>query len=308
MAAFLSSKGPGGFPPLASRESQVTIPAKNIVQFQRRSVLAGGSAMLLLPFKPVHAHSRRTTVATDTLQDLTTDLIAANRILAHEGVLDAFGHVSVRHPDRPDNFLMSQSRSPELVDTDDIMEFDAAGEPIHARGRVPYGERYIHAAVLAARSDVHAVVHNHSPEVLPFSVTESPLRPMTHIGGVLGGPVPTWDIADKFGDDTNLLVVNLEQGADLAGTLDEGPAVLMRGHGAVVAGPSLRRLVYVALALHREAGLLINARQMGEVKYLSPGENSRMSRLLDPDGPSAPLERAWQYWCVRAGVPYVSRL
>lgn len=239
------------------------------------------------------------------IERVTADLIAANHILAFEGVLDAFGHVSARHPDIPDHFLMSQSRSPALVDDDDIMEFDAAGEPVDARGREPYGERYIHAAIFAARPDVHAVVHNHSPEVLPFSVSSTPLRPMTHIGGVLGGPVPTWDIADKFGDETNLLVLNMEQGADLAGALNKGAAVLMRGHGAVVAGPSMRRVVYVALALHREAGLLMAARQLGDVKYLSQGENGKMSRLLAPGAPTAPLERAWQYWCTRAGVPYV---
>ncbi len=242
---------------------------------------------------------------TNELDRVIADLIAANHILAYEGVLDAFGHVSARHPDRPNHFLMSRSRSPALVDRDDIMEFNADGEPVDARGREPYGERYIHAGVFAARQDVHAVVHNHSPEVLPFSVSSTPLRPMTHIGGVLGGAVPTWDIADKFGDDTNLLVVNMEQGADLAGALDKGPAILMRGHGAVVAGPSMRRLVYVALALHREAGLLMAARLLGDVRYLSPGENGKMSRLLAPGAPTAPLERAWQYWCIRAGVPYV---
>lgn len=245
---------------------------------------------------------------TTTFDALVQDLIAANRILAHEGVLDAFGHISARHPERRDHFLMSRSRSPALVEADDIMEFDAAGEPVDARGREPYGERYIHAAILAARSDVNAVVHNHSPEVLPFSVTDASLRPISHIGGALGGPVPTWDIADKFGDETNLLVLNMTQGADLADALDEGPAILMRGHGAVAAAPSIRRLVYVALALHREAGLLTAALQLGKIKYLSAGENSKMNQLVKSDAPSPPLERAWQYWCVRAGVPYVPNL
>lgn len=281
---------------------------QNVTLFRRRTLLAAAGAMLV-PINPAISQSERKTVPTNAFEEVVMDLIAANRILEHEGVLDAFGHVSVRHPDRPDHFLMSQSRSPALVTADDIMEFDATGEPIDARGRTPYSERYIHAAVLGARSDVHAVVHNHSPEVLPFSVTDAPLRPMTHIGGVLGGPVPTWDISDRFGDETNLLVINMEQGEDLAEALGGGPAVLMRGHGAVVAGPSIRRLVYVALALHREAGLLMAAKNLGDVKYLSPGENRKMSGVLVPDGKtSSGLERGWEYWCVRAGVPYVPKL
>jgi len=279
-------------------------PLDDPIRPSRRHFIAAVAAVLA-PVTPLISSTRSNTMPKSQIDAVIADLIAANHILAYEGVLDAFGHVSARHPERPTHFLMSRSRSPALVERDDIMEFDAAGEPVDARGREPYGERYIHAAVLAARADVHAVVHNHSPEVLPFSVSNAALRPMTHIGGVLGGPVPTWDIADKFGNETNLLVLDMDQGADLAQALEQRPAILMRGHGAVVAGPTLRRLVYVALALHREAGLLMAARQLGEVKYLSPGENAKMSRLLAPGAPSGGLERAWQYWCIRAGVPYV---
>ena len=139
------------------------------------------------------------------------DLVIANRILAHEGVVDGFGHVSLRHPERHDRFFMSRSRSPELVTRDDIMEFDLDCNPIDQRGRVMYGERAIHGAIFQTRPDVGSVVHNHAHEIIPYSVTKMPMRQVIHTAGGMGHEVPVWDIRDDFGD-TDMLVRNLSQG------------------------------------------------------------------------------------------------
>ena len=169
-------------------------------------------------------------------------LVAANRILANEGVVDAFGHVSVRDPRNAARFWLSRSRSPALVELDDLMEFSLDGAAIDARGRTPYGERMIHAAIYAARGDVQSVVHNHAYDVLPFTITEEPLRPVVHTASVIGAVVPVWDIRAKFGG-TDMLVRSLEQGRDLAATLANNTCALIRGHGAVVVGASIERAV-----------------------------------------------------------------
>ena len=152
-------------------------------------------------------------------------------------MVDAYGHVTVRHPDNPGRYLMSCSRAPELVTLDDIMEFTLDGEPVDDSGRVPYAERFIHGAIYEKRPDVNSVVHNHSHAVIPFGVTGVKLRPIVHVGASIGAEVPVWDIRDKFGE-TNLLVVNMEQGRDLADCLGGNRVALMRGHGCAVAGGS----------------------------------------------------------------------
>src|SRR5258706_2354250 len=162
--------------------------------------------------------------------DLRHELALANRILAREGVVDAYGHVSRRHPDRPDRFLLSCSRSPELVVPADLMELKLDGEVANtAEQRKPYLERYIHAAIYEARPEVISVVHNHSSALLPFTVTGTPLRPLIHTAGLIGATVPHWDIRDRFGD-TNLLVANLEQGRDLARALGPNSGVRRPAH------------------------------------------------------------------------------
>ncbi len=242
-----------------------------------------------------------TTIAVD-------DLLAANRILSNEGVIDAFGHVSCRHPLRPAHFLMSRARAPALVTADDLMEFDADGVPVDPRGRHPYVERYIHAAIYQARADVRSVVHDHSTEVIPFGVSTVPLRPVSHIGGLIGERVPVWDVQEKFGSDSNLMVVNLDMGRDLAERLGGGSAVLMRGHGAAVAGPSIRVAVIVAIMLNLQARLQREAIALGgDVKYLSPGEVAATSRTFSAETPGDAIGRTWEYWCVRAGVPFHPR-
>ena len=226
------------------------------------------------------------------------NLVIGNRILAHEGVVDAFGHISVRHPDNPERFLMSRSRSPELVSFDDLMEFTLDGEPVDARGRTAYSERYIHAAILEARPDVNSVVHNHAYEVIPFGVTGVRLRPMFHTAARMGAEVPVWDIRDKWGD-THLLVVNMDHGRDLARTLADNSVVLMRGHGCTVVGDSIRHAVGTAIYTQINARLQMQAMQMGDITYLSQGEID----IMAPFTAKAALgrERAWEYWRRRAG-------
>ena len=225
------------------------------------------------------------------------DLVIANRILANERVVDAYGHVSIRHPENAERYLLSRSRSPELVGPGDIMEFTLDGKPVGDDGRPPYLERFIHGAIYEARPDVQAVVHAHAEEVLPFTITTAPLRPVVHTASFIGARVPTWDIRDKFGD-TNLLVVNMAQGRDLAKCLGGDRVALMRGHGFAGAGRSLAEAVRIAVYLPRNARVLLEALRLGEVKGLSRGEIEAHA-AFKPDEPS--MWRAWEYWARRAG-------
>src|SRR5216684_4447909 len=156
-----------------------------------------------------------TAMTPNVLEKALRDVVIANRILAHEGVVDAYGHVSVRHPLDPTRYLLSRSRAPELVERGDIVEFDLEGKSVGGDTRAPYLERFIHGAIYEARPDVQAVVHAHAEEILPFGITDVPLRPVIHSGSFIGRHVPVWDIADNFGD-TDLLVRDMSQGRDLA--------------------------------------------------------------------------------------------
>ena len=158
------------------------------------------------------------------LDTLINDLVIANRILAKEDVVDAYGHVSVRHPNNPKTFFLSRSLAPELIEKDDIMEFGLDGQPVDKdEKRSLYLERFIHAAIFEKHPDVNAVVHAHAEDILPFGIAiGTPLRPVIHSGSFIGPNVPVWDIADKFGD-TNLLVTNMDQGRDLAKMMDGNP-------------------------------------------------------------------------------------
>jgi ribulose-5-phosphate 4-epimerase/fuculose-1-phosphate aldolase len=232
-----------------------------------------------------------------TLDEHLEDLVIANRILAHEGVVDGFGHVSLRHPERPDRFFMSRSRSPELVTRDDIMEFDLDCNPIDQRARVMYGERAIHGGIFQARPDVGSVVHNHAHEVVPYSVTRAPMRQIIHTAGGMGAHVPVWDIRDEFGD-TDLLVRNLAQGRSLAKTLGDNAAVLMRGHGCSVVGKTVRDAVRIAVYLMVNARLQTESMRLGEVTFLSEGETTATADMA-----ASPLasDRIWEYWTRRSG-------
>jgi ribulose-5-phosphate 4-epimerase/fuculose-1-phosphate aldolase len=227
---------------------------------------------------------------------LLDDLVTANHILANEQVCDALGHVSVRHPERPDRFFLSCSRSPELVSRADIMEFDLDCNPIDQQGRPMYFERPIHGAVYQRRPDIMAVVHSHAYDVIPFTLTKVKLRCCIHPACALGTGVPVWDIRRKFGD-TDMLVTNLEQGKDLAATLGSGQVALMRGHGSVVGTPNLRQAVLTAIYLKVNARLQSEAMRMGEVEFLTEGEIARTAERVNSENA---LTRMWDYWARRA--------
>jgi HCOMODA/2-hydroxy-3-carboxy-muconic semialdehyde decarboxylase len=234
--------------------------------------------------------------------DVLDELVTANRILAREGVVDSFGHVSIRHPDHADRYVLSRARAPECIEAEDLMAFTLDGTPIDPAGRKPYAERYIHGAVYEARAEVRAVVHHHSPSVIPFSVTPARLSPVLHMCAGIGTHVPTWDSRARFGD-TNLLVTNVEMARDLAAALGPRSAILMRGHGAVVAGASLREVVFNSIYLQLNADLQMKAQTLGDVTFLSEGE---VAAILRSRG-SFTFERAWEFWCRRAGRPYDAR-
>jgi ribulose-5-phosphate 4-epimerase/fuculose-1-phosphate aldolase len=206
-------------------------------------------------------------------------LVIAHRILANEGVVEAYGHVSMRHPRHPERYLLSWSRSPELVERNDIMACTLDGHPVSADGRTPYHERFMHGAIYEARPDMQAVVHAHAEEVLPFSITTTPLRPVIHSGSFMGAQVPVWDIADNCGDQTNLLVRNMPQGRDLARCLGSNRVALMRGHGFAAAAPSLIEVVRMSVYVPRNARALMAAMRLGgEVKGLSHACHTARSR------------------------------
>jgi ribulose-5-phosphate 4-epimerase/fuculose-1-phosphate aldolase len=237
-----------------------------------------------------------------TLTQALDELVTANRILAREGVVDSFGHVSIRHPDRPDQYVLSRARAPECIEVEDLMEFTWDGTPVDPAGRKPYAERFIHGAVYEARPEVQAVVHHHSPSVIPFGVTGAQLSPVMHMCAGIGTRIPTWDSRASFGD-TNLLVTNMEMARELAAALGHRPVILMRGHGCVVAGASLREVIFNSIYLRLNADLQMKASGLGEITFLSEGEVAAVLRTRS----SFTFERAWEFWCRRAARPYDAR-
>jgi ribulose-5-phosphate 4-epimerase/fuculose-1-phosphate aldolase len=233
----------------------------------------------------------------DSLEHAIRNVVVANRILANERVVDAYGHVSVRHPLDPGRYLLSRSRAPDLVEGGDVIEFDLDGKAVSGDARPPYLERFIHGAIYEARPDVQAVVHAHAEAVLPFTVSTVPLRPVVHMASFIGARLPVWDIRDNFGD-TNLLVVNMTQGRDLARRLGAERVVLMRGHGFTAAARSLQEAIRMSVYMPLNARVLADALRLGEVTYLARGEIDAHASMK-PDDPS--MYRAWEYWAVRAG-------
>jgi HCOMODA/2-hydroxy-3-carboxy-muconic semialdehyde decarboxylase len=214
------------------------------------------------------------------------ELVLASRILARQGVLDAWGHVSMRHPGNPARYLMSRARAPSLVTAADIMEFDIDSSPTDQRGRNMFIERFIHGEAYRARQDVNAVVHSHSPTVIPFSVTGEPLRAISHVASFLCEEAPVWDIRDA-GMTQGLLVTNCAQGCSLAKALGHRPVALMRGHGNVVVAPDIRRAVHRALYTEINARQLAMARSFGRpITFIAPDEAHDPKRLDD----------AWEVW------------
>ena len=227
------------------------------------------------------------------------DVVIANRILAQQRVLDAYGHVSVRHPLDPNKYLLARSCSPGIVGVDDIVEFHLDGTPTGAEKRPLYLERFIHGAVYERRPDVKAVLHSHADDLLPFSISKKTrLRPVIHACGDMGQTIPVWDIATNFGDATSLLVLNMEHGRDLAEALAGNRMALMAAHGFISTGRTIYDLVRLAVYIPRNARVQLQAMQMGEYRVISPGE-TQARVALDPDSPA--LMRGWEYWAREAG-------
>jgi HCOMODA/2-hydroxy-3-carboxy-muconic semialdehyde decarboxylase len=229
--------------------------------------------------------------------ELIDDLVTANRILAAEGVLDGFGHVSARHDKRPDRFLLARSMAPALVTAADIMEFDLDGNAVEAHGRTAYLERFIHSEIYKTRPEVQAVVHSHSPAVIPFGVVGVKLRPIFHLGGFLGAGAPVFEIRDSGGPATDMLVRTPALGAALAGTLGAAPVALMRGHGDVVVGRSIREAVFRAVYTEVNARLAGEALRLGggEVVFLNE-EEAGAAAITN----SAQIDRPWELWKAKA--------
>ena len=223
---------------------------------------------------------------------LTGDLAAAYRILAQHEVLDGFGHISVRHNRSANRFVMSRSLAPGLVTAADLIEFDLDGNAIDARGRGLYSERFIHAEVYRARSDVKAIVHAHTPSLIPYGVTSLPLRPVYHMASFIGDGVPVFDIRKTFGI-TDMLVSDSAKGRALAQALGGKTCALMRGHGVVVVGPSIPIAVGRSIYLDLNARIQTQAMAMGgKVNYLDPQESQK---IMDA-GENRGYERAWELW------------
>ncbi len=229
------------------------------------------------------------------IDDICYQLALANRIVAHEGVLDGFGHISVRHPEKPDRYLLARSRSPELIEPMDILEFNLDSEVLTPGDLLPYGECVIHGEILRARPDVNAVVHHHAPAILPFCVTDEKLVPIMGLGSTMGTTVPLWDSQDEFGD-TPMVLTTKEQGASLARTLGPHAMVLMRRHGATVVGGSLKEAVFRSIYTHRNAELLLRAKALGTVTPLTRGETEQACNYSLRE---RPMGRAWEYWVTR---------
>lgn len=224
------------------------------------------------------------------------ELVLANRILARQGVVDGFGHVSVRHPTESGRFLIARSMAPARVTEADIVDLDAHGEANDPSLRL-YLERHIHAAILAARPDVGAVVHSHSPSVIPFAVVpDVPLRPVYHMAGFMGDAAPLYEIRDCAGHGSDMLIRTPELGADLATRLGDAPAILMRGHGSTVVAPTLRQAVYRAVYLEQNARLQSQALQLGTPIYLTAEEAAAAAAANDGQ-----VDRPWDLWVEEVG-------
>lgn len=220
------------------------------------------------------------------------DLVLANHIIADQGVVDGFGHISVRSIKNPGHYFISRSRAPALVSVEDIMEYDLDDNPIDARGRISYLERFIHSEIYKARPDIQSVIHSHSPAVIPFGVSDVPLRPISHMGGFLIRQVPVFEIREAGGNETDMLIRNKALGAALARKLGNGTVVLMRGHGNTVVGQSIKTAVFHAIYTEQNARLQADALRLGgKIAYLNEVEATKIGAQNDKQ-----VDRPWEIW------------
>ena len=231
----------------------------------------------------------------DQFAELRHEIAVANRILANEGIIDAFGHISARNPKDPNRYFISRHRASELVEPSDVLEMTLDSKPVVPTNLRLYSEMVIHGEIYKARPDVNSVCHHHAPSVLPFCATGVELVPLFHLGGTLGAKVPFWDSRDEFGD-TNLLVRTPEEGASHARALGPHWMLLLRRHGASLAGKSVRECVFRSIYTTRNAELQLRAMAIGTLGPLSAGEAEKCGgHNLGARG----VERAWEYWVTR---------
>ena len=222
---------------------------------------------------------------------LIDDIVTANHILYDQGVVDGFGHISARHDKDPTRYLLSRSMAPALVTAADIMEFDLDSNPIDARGRAVFLERFIHGEIYRARPDVMAIVHSHSPAVLPFADTNVALLPMNHIAGFLGSGPPVFEIRTAAGMDSDMLVRNNTIGEALAKTLGANSIALMRGHGSVAAAQSVKHVVFRAIYTEVNARTEAEALKIGKPTFLNEQEAAAATKTVD-----GLVGRPWDLW------------
>jgi ribulose-5-phosphate 4-epimerase/fuculose-1-phosphate aldolase len=260
-----------------------------------RTLLAG---LALIPALISGAHAEANLAA------VIQDLVAANRILYRQGVVDGFGHVSVRHPANAERYLMSASLAPGRVTKDDIMEFDLESRPIDQRGRSIYSERFIHSEIYKARPDVQAILHSHSPTVIPFGASNVPLKPIVNTAGFLSPEVPVFEMRRVAGS-RSLLVTDAKLGKALADVLGSRSVALMRGHGNVVVGPNIRRMVSRAIYTEVNARLQLQALALGttQIIYLDETEARAGEENRDKSERGHSVDRTWQMWVEEAMGP-----
>lgn len=250
--------------------------------------------------------SAQNAVIPDTDEQRVDDLVIANHILFDQGVLDAYGHVSVRSVRNPTHYFLARAVAPGLVTKADILEFDQNSNPVDKNQQALYSERFIHGEIFRARPDVQAVVHSHSSATIPFGVTGVALRPVIHTAGFLPQNVPTFEIRDVAGNDNGMLVQDMALGAALAKTLDTSSVVLMRGHGMAVVGPSVRHAVFRAIYTQLNAQIELEALRLGPVVFLNPLEAARVDAANEGTLLSA-NPRQWRLWEAQAEARSTSR-
>jgi len=222
---------------------------------------------------------------------LIEDLVSANHILVNEGVLDGFGHISVRHDKDPGLFLISRSMAPALVTKDDIVCCNLDAQVVDPIGSATYVERFIHSEIYKARPEVRSIIHSHSPAIIPFTVTNERLRPICHMSGFLGASAPVYEIRSSVGNNSDLLIRNHALGQDLAKILGSHAVALLRGHGNVCVGTSIQQAVYRAIYTENNAKLQLQAKSLGEITYLTDEEAQATAEMNDQH-----LDRPWQMW------------
>jgi HCOMODA/2-hydroxy-3-carboxy-muconic semialdehyde decarboxylase len=231
-------------------------------------------------------------------QAIVEDLVTASHILADEAVLDGLGHISVRHPDNPQRYLMSRSLAPAFVMPADIMEYDLDSKAIDRQGRSLFLERFIHGEIYKSRRDVFAVIHSHSPTVIPFSISQTPLQPVFNGAAFLSPSAPVFDIRKTAGM-TDLLIGTGELGKALSATLGENAVVLLRGHGNAVVGETLQQVVYRAIQTELNARLQLQAMMLhGPLIYMAPEEAAKVNARSRPD--ATQIARTWELWKERS--------